>query len=66
MVSLSLDELESLGASDTGEKGLVHKGLPLHSTRSPSDQSPSLRLPSSEPAQRGAEARGQHSPGLTC
>lgn len=35
MVRLPLDELESLGASDTGGKGLVHEGLPLHSTGSP-------------------------------
>lgn len=66
MVSLSLDEFECLGASDIGEKGLVHEGLPLHSTSSPSGLSPSLRRPSSEPGQQGAEARGQPSAGLTC
>lgn len=62
MVRLPLDELESLGASDTVGRGLVHEGLPLHSTGSPSSQSSSLRLPSSEPGQRGAEAGGQPPP----
>lgn len=57
MVRLPSDELESLGASDTGGKGLVHEGLPLHSAGSP----PVSPHPSGFPPQSrasGSRSRG--------